>query len=222
MQKRIIFLVGGPDFHPVNAQAELVIDALGSDYACHTAESLAAFEHLDECDLLVVMGMHWTGWGDRYRPPRDPHKRLFEKYVASGKPIMSVHGGIASYDDWPDFGRLIGFTWVMGETSHTIVTEHAVRVIPTGHPLVDGVNDYTITDDIPLNIKITEGMRPRTHADAPWNGRRIPALLSATGGRIEGAGKTLYLANGHDLRAYECAAYRKLWINGVQWCLAEE
>jgi hypothetical protein len=89
MRPRIIFLVGGPDFHPVNAQAELIIDALGSEYACHTAESLAAFEHLSECDLLILMGMHWTGRGADYRPPSDVHRRNFEKYVQLGRALVS-------------------------------------------------------------------------------------------------------------------------------------
>ena len=114
MRPRLIFLVGGPDFHPVNAQAAAIIDWLGDEYACHTAESLAAFEHLTECDLLVLMGMHWTGWDERYRSPSDVHRRHFEKYVKSGRPVLAAHGAVASYDDWPRFGELVGFTLIRG------------------------------------------------------------------------------------------------------------
>src|SRR5205823_82628 len=109
MRPRLIFLVGGPDYHPVNEQAHAIIEWLGTDYACHTAESLAAFEHLTECDLLVLMGQHWTGWEGRYRSPSETHRRTFEKYVQSGRPILSAHGAIASYDDWPRFAELVGF-----------------------------------------------------------------------------------------------------------------
>jgi hypothetical protein len=84
MRQRLIFMVGGPDFHPVNAQAEQIIDWLGPAYACHMADSLAAFEHLSECDLLVLMGQHWTGFEGRYRSPSEVHRRNFEKYVQSG------------------------------------------------------------------------------------------------------------------------------------------
>ena len=37
---------------------------------------------------------------------------------------------------------------------------------------------------------------------------------------VEGAGKVVYLANGHDLRAFECPALRQLWLNAVRWLMA--
>lgn len=220
MRPRLIFLVGGPDYHPVNEQAGVIINQwLGPDYACHTAESLAAFEHLNECDLLVLMGMHWTGWEGRYRSPSDVHRRALEKYVYSGRPILSAHGAIASYDDWPRFGELVGFTWVWGTSSHSLIAEHRVRVLHTGHPIVEGLDDFSIVDELYYDLRISPGMEVRVHADAEWAGRRLPMLMTAEGGRISGAGKTTYIANGHDMRAFECPAMKKVWLNAIKWSL---
>lgn len=219
---RLIFLVGGPDFHPVNQQANLVLDWLGDGYAHHTAESLAAFEHLVECDLLVVMGQHWTGWEGRYRSPSEVHRRQFEKYVQSGRPILAVHGGIASYDDWPRFTELIGFTLNWETAKPSPVGEYAVRTRPTGHPIIEGVDDFTITDELLPDVQITRGLRTQIHADAKWGDRKIPVIYTAQGGRILGAGKTAYLALGHDMTTMRSEPLRQIWINAVQWCLAEE
>jgi type 1 glutamine amidotransferase len=222
MRPRLIFLVGGPDYHPVNEQANLIIDLLGPEYACHTAESLAAFEHLNECDLLVLMGMHWTGWEGRYRSPSETHRRAFEKYVYSGRPLLSAHGGIASYDDWPRFAELVGFQWVFGSSSHSIIAEHQVHIRRTGHPIVEGVQDFSLVDELYGGLQYTNGLNIQVHADASWDGQKHPMVLTAEGGRINGSGKTAYLANGHDMRAFESPALKQLWINAVRWCLAEE
>ncbi|WP_428938968.1 ThuA domain-containing protein [Fontivita pretiosa] len=218
---RIIFHVGGPEYHPSSHQASVIIEWLGEEFACHKAEGLAAFEHLNECDLLVLMGMHWSGWGREYRSPTETHRRAFERYVASGRPILAAHAAIASYDDWPRFGELVGFTWIEGISTQLPPAEFRVRILPTRHPVISNVSDYTIMDEMYQDLVFTPGLDINVHAIAEHDGRQHPMVITAEGGRIIGAGKTAYLANGHDMRAFECPAMRQLWLNTVAWCLAK-
>jgi type 1 glutamine amidotransferase len=44
-------------------------------------------------------------------------------------------------------------------------------------------------------------------------------IVVGQGGRVEGAGRTLYLANGHDLRAFAAPALRRIWQNAVRYAL---
>jgi type 1 glutamine amidotransferase len=219
MRTRLIFLVGGPDYHPVNEQAQVIIDWLGPDYACHIAESLAAFEHLAECDLLVLMGQHWTGWEGRYRPPSETHRRSFEKYVQSGRPILSAHGAIASYDDWSRFSDLVGFNLHWEDITPSPVGDHWVRIRPTNHPIVQGVSDFQIVDDLLPGVEINPGMRVQIHAEATWAGQKLPMVITGQGGRLLGSGKTAYLANGHDIRTMQSPELKQLWLNAAKWCL---
>ena len=46
-----------------------------------------------------------------------------------------------------------------------------------------------------------------------------PMIVTAEGGRVDGAGKLAYLANGHDMRAFENPAMKQLWANTIEWCL---
>jgi hypothetical protein len=48
---------------------------------------------------------------------------------------------------------------------------------------------------------------------------KFPMVITGTGGRIAGAGKTAYLANGHSMKTFECEALRPLWINALKWLL---
>jgi type 1 glutamine amidotransferase len=236
--KKIVFHVGGA-YHPTEEQAAAIIDWLGAGYTAQVHDGVAAFEALDDADLFVVMGMHWSGMvpamiSDRpYHPPGTAHKIAFERYVASGRPLLVHHAGIFSYDDWPRFGELLGFQWHWDLTSYVPVTEYVVKVEPTGHPLMAGVEDYAIVDEIYVDVQITPGLNPEVHAAAHIqddratrsNGhsttRSLPLVFTAEGGRVSGAGRLVYLMNGHDMQAFECPALRQMWINAVNWLTQE-
>ncbi|MBE7463036.1 MAG: ThuA domain-containing protein [Planctomycetes bacterium] len=216
---RILFHVGGPAFHPVAEQAACIAAWLGGEYVCEVADGRAAFERLDACDLFVIMGLQWTGQQEVYVPLTSDDRGAFERYVASGKPLLTHHGGVASYDDWPQFGELLGWTWVWGTTGHSPVAEHKVDVLPTAHPIVAGVSDFALVDELYHSVKVTEGMHHSVHAQAHWLERTLPMVSTAEGGRVAGAGRAAYLANGHDMRAFEAPALRQLWINAARWLL---
>jgi hypothetical protein len=218
---RLVFHVGGPAFHPVADQARAVSGWLGDEFQCELHDGVDAFDRLDACDLLVLMGLHWTGMAPlAYRPMHERHRRAFEQYVRSGRPLLAHHGAVASYDDCPRFGELVGVAWVWGTTSHSPLGTHAVRVSSSSHPVVAGVGDFEIVDELYYNLKIADGLRADVHARATWDGREHPMVITAEGGRVGGAGRMTYLANGHDLRAFESPALRKLWTNAVRWLLS--
>jgi uncharacterized protein len=223
--RRIVFHIGGPSYHPHPEQVECIRGWLGSDFIVEAYDGVTAFEQLDGCDLLVIMGMHWTGIGDErpggliYRPLEQRHKRAFEAYVAAGRPLLANHIGIGSYDDWPRFGELIGLRWNFGISGHPPIQVFPVRVLPTGHALVRDVADYTIYDELYYNLEIKPELPATVHATATWEDRPQPMVVSAEGGRIAGASRVVYLANGHNMRAYESPAFRRLWLNAIDWLL---
>ena len=153
---------------------------LGGGHEYCFADGLAAFEMLDGCDLFVAMGLHWTGmnaeWAGKmaYHPLEPAHQAAFEAYVASGRPIIAHHGGIASYDDWPRYGELLGFTWVWGVTTHSPLGDHKVDVLRTGHPIVAGLEDYTLFDELYYDVQVTQGLATAVHAVAEWDGQPRP------------------------------------------------
>ena len=216
MTPRIVFHVGGPAFHPVDRQAGQIIDWLGGGFQCDVYDGVDAFDHLDKADLLVLMGLHWTGMGDglTYRPMTASHVAALERYVSSGKPIIAHHGAIASYDDCPRFAELVGFAWIWGKTNHSPIGDHTVRVLPTDHPIIAGMSDYAIHDELYYDIALAPGMTVAKHAEAEYQGKRMPMIMTA-----ERPSKVAYLANGHDMKTFECPAMKTLWRNAVRWAL---
>src|SRR4051812_30627827 len=186
---QIVFHVGGPDFHPVAQQARLIQQWIAPHYHCSFHDGVHTFDHLDDADLLVLMGLHWTGMQPAlpYRPMQPRHQQAFTSYIGSGRPIIAHHGAIASYDDWPEFRRLIGFTWIWGKTNHSPIGDYTVNILPTNHPITTGLCDFSIHDELYYDIAITEGLNPATHATARFNRKDLPMILTATGGRTKGA-----------------------------------
>jgi type 1 glutamine amidotransferase len=220
---RLRFHIGGPAFHPVAEQASAIERWLGAGFQCEQRDGVDAFDDLDRVDLLILMGLHWTGmtadWAGKlaYRPMTDAQKASFEAYVRSGRPILAHHGGVASYDDWPRFGQLVGVSWVWNFTSHSPFGRYRMRALDTGHPVVEGVGEYELEDEIYYALALNGDMAARVHAGVEYEGVTRPMVITAEGGRVAGAGKLVYLANGHDMRAFACPAMQTLWCNAVRW-----
>jgi type 1 glutamine amidotransferase len=227
---RIHVLAGGP-YHPVAKQFAIVQTLLGdaATVTCHDGTS--AFDDLGNCDLFVAGGLHWTGLdaaahpfpegvaSSDYRPPNETQKRAFTDYVSSGRPVLAWHGGIGSFDDWPEFGQLLGFAWIWGTTSHSAYGPWHVDIEPTGHPAVTNVGGYDIVDELYYDVQVAPGMTTAVHATADYDGARRPMVITAEGGRIAGSGRSAFLANGHDSRALDSEQFCQVIVNTIGWLL---
>ncbi len=228
--KTIVVLSGGP-YHPVSRQFEQVQADLGTVCRIECFDGSEAFDHLEGCDLLVTGGLHWTGsapdkhkWPEGVRPcgyirPSETQREAYRNYVASGRPILGWHGGIASYDDWPEFGRLLGVRWDWKVTAHTEYADWQVEVLPTGHPVIEGVESYALMDELYYNFQIMPDLEYVIHARADFHGIYFPMILTGEGGRIGGAGKMAYLANGHSMESFASPAFRRVARNTIGWLL---
>lgn len=236
--KRILFQTGGP-WHPLETQAALVQTWLPRDWRIDTAFGTDALDQLDDADLYVAAAIHgpeledplpaeaWTLAGIAAHPyvrPTDKQKENFRRFVAAGRPVLAFHGGIVSFADWPEYGRLLGFRWLRGYTGHPPFAEFSVHVETDSHPVVAGVRDFTIHDERYFNVLIPPEMPVRIHAKAHFSQWvDFPMVMTAEGpdGRCTGAGRTAFLANGHAMQSMEPPAIRQIWLNTLHWLFGD-
>jgi uncharacterized protein len=222
--RTIRFHVGGPNFHPVARQAEEITAWLGDGFFCSRHHDKEIFDHLEDCDLLVLMGLFCTPIAP-YEPLKPEHEQALHRYISSGRPLLLHHGAIASYDDSEAYKRLIGINWVWGgerPSQHSPFGQHTVRVTRPEHPVMRGVTDFSLHDELYYDIVAQPSITPQVLAVAPFDGRELPMVQVFSGGRIEGAGDAVYLANGHDMEAFKCPALRQLWVNAIHWLLRQQ
>jgi uncharacterized protein len=236
--KRLLFQTGGP-WHPVAQQAELIRTWLPADWQLDTAFGNDALDRLAQADLYIAAGMVWPALDEPlpeeawtkagiaahgYVRPSSAQKDAFRAYIASGRPVLAFHGGILCYEDWAEYGKLLGFRWDWGYTAHSVYAEWPVQVDTDTHPTVAGVRDFRIHDELYFNVVIPPEADVRVHARAPFaEWVNFPMVMTAQGpeGRIAGAGRTAYLANGHSMQSLEPPEMRQLFLNTVRWLLGE-
>jgi len=236
--KRLLFQTGGP-WHPLPRQAELIRSWLPAHYALETAFAADALDRLDDADLFIAAGMVWplldqsmpsAAWEQAgipahpYVRPTERQKENFRRYVASGRPVLVFHGGILCFEDWPEYGRLLGFRWDWGYTGHSKYAVWPVAVTADDpHPIIAGVRDFRIHDELYFNVVIPPEADVRVHAKArfgEWVEFPMVMTIDGDAGRTPGAGRSAYLANGHTLQSLEPPAIRQLWRNALDWLLA--
>src|SRR4028119_410246 len=102
MPDSIITVLAGQFVHPTTTQFRAFADSAPAGHTLRVIEDASAFDQLADTDLLVVAGLHWTGspsvtWTTPvpYLPPSETQKSALRDYAASGRPVLSIHGGIA-------------------------------------------------------------------------------------------------------------------------------
>ena len=214
-----ILVLGGEFVHPTTTQFRYLAERAPDGYEFEIVEGPEALERLPEADVFVAAGLYWTGgetvtWTEPvpYRGPNEAQRQALRDYVAALKPILSLHGGIASFYDWPEFGTLLGFAWHWDITSHGPVQEY--RVYPTGSsPLTQGVDEFRIVDENYFNVQLVPGASYATHLKMDCGDLQLPMLMTCA------ARNAAYLALGHDMRAVEHPAFQRLLWNTTAWLL---
>ncbi len=219
----IRFHVGGPAVHPTAEQAACIAGWVGDSYRTSILADTTAFEHLEDVDLLVLMGMYWPGmdadWAGNmtYKPIEEPAKQNFLRYAQSQRPLIIHHGAIGCYTDWPLFGETLGITWGVKRASHSPFVQHRIRVGTQPHALTNGVSDFDIDDELYHSLRIDATRNPQHHLWGSWEGAEHPLLTTLE--PTAKTGKTVFHALGHNLKSFEPEAMAQLWRNSVTWLL---
>jgi type 1 glutamine amidotransferase len=153
-----------------------------------------------------------------YERPTESQRIAWKKFVGSGRPVLSFHGGIASYDDWLDYGKLLGFRWLWGVTKHSNYGDWDMVAAADEHPVVASVpKRFTVKDEIYYNVQVEADIGANVWAWAEPGGLRCPLLMTGQGGRIDGAGRCAYFANGHSEETFDSKELRTLLVNTLSW-----
>lgn len=222
-----ITFLAGSFVHQATAQARFLADHAPAGYEFAIFESAEALEHLAGTDVLVVSGLFWTGsttvtWTtpERYVPPTEAQREGLRAYVRRGGAILGLHGGIASFNDWPEFGTLLGFAWNWHITTHGPIKDYTVNPCGEPHPVRDGIESFHIHDENYYGLQLCPGVPYATHLKMDCGDVQLPMLLTTEGGRAPGAGRAAYFALGHDERATTNPAFQRLFWNCLGWLAA--
>lgn len=142
---------------------------------------------------------------------------LFDKGVG----LVVTHHALCSYQDWPEYERIIGGKYLRkpevmdGKTWPASGYQHdediPVVVVAKGHPICAGVKDFTIHDETYSNFRVQTDVTPLLTTTHPRNSQTVAWT------RTQGKSRVVFLQLGHDHAAYENPNYRRLLAQSMRW-----
>jgi hypothetical protein len=181
----------------------------------------AGLTELGAYDLLTVNGLWWTMAQERFAPLRTEHafrlgrssRTAVTRHLAAGRGVLSVHTACICFDDWPEWGAIVGARWDWGRSYHPPPGDVRVTVAADSHPIVAGVDGFGLVDELYCALDVADDIVTLATARPEAGGTREPVMwiLRTGGGRV--ACDTL----GHDERAYASAPHRMLLARAGAW-----
>jgi type 1 glutamine amidotransferase len=170
---------------------------------------------LQQYDLIIS---NWNTWpevtGHRWNTALE---KAFLKFIASGKGFLNIHAGSSTLQDWPEFQQIAGGTWGKGVTNHGPVHIFKVKITDRNHPVMMGLKDFYIKDELwnatkfhkDIHILCTAYSTP----ESKGSGKDEPVAVTTKYGK----GRGFYLVIGHNKATMLNRAWQTLLLRAAQW-----
>jgi len=142
-------------------------------------------------------------------------QRSFAQFLAAGKGLLALHAATLCFNDWPAYSHILGAWWEWGYSGHAPLQEHLIQVRTDAHPVVMGIGDFAIHDELYTHPRIADTLTPL--ATGEWAGEHHPVLWV----RDYGTARICYCGLGHGVEAFANPSYRLLLQRGARWVLRE-
>lgn len=167
-------------------------------------------DNAEDFDVLVFY--------DMWKSISDAEKSAYLKLTQEGKPFLFLHHSIASYQDWPEFEKILGGKYVekgrgvpVEEQSNY---EHDVWVytkVENVTPITRGLSEPRFFDEVYGNVRISEDVFPLLKTRHPKSMEIVAWENKYNNSKI------IYLQPGHDYRTYQNEEYRKLLLQSIKF-----
>lgn len=155
---------------------------------------------------------------DMWKTISEQEKMAYLKMTQKGKPMLFLHHSIASYQNWPEFEKIMGgkyFEKKKGVDKELISTyEHDVWVYSKVYaytPVTNGFRELRFFDEIYGNVRVSEDVIPLLKT-------RHPQSMEIVAWEHKyNASKIIYIQAGHDKRTYVEPDYQKLLLQAIQY-----
>lgn len=201
---KILILAGNDQYHPLEVLADMTEGWLRDEKfedITLSKDRAVITEILSQYDLLIL-----AMTPSNLSPEEE---KALVSFVGDGKKIMAIHSATVVSEENTDYIDMIGGRFIHHSHHH----EFKVKVADPGHPILAGIDDFEITDE----LYVLDRTPPASTVllTAFWEDHAQPILYI----KAHGAGKVLYNALGHGPKAYENPNLKKLIIQGAKWLL---
>jgi type 1 glutamine amidotransferase len=164
----------------------------------------------DDFDVLVFY--------DMWKTISEFEKLAYIRLTQQGKPMLFMHHSIASYQEWPEFEKILGGKYI--EAARGIPKEeqsnyeHDVWVyskVENYTAVTVGLKEPRFFDEIYGNVRISDEVIPLLKTRHPKSMETIAWQHKYNNSQV------VYIQPGHDRRTYESEDYRKLLLQAIKF-----
>jgi uncharacterized protein len=215
-EKIRVLLVAGGHGYETNEFNQMFADNAGITVQAVTHPKAHALFKADAAKTYDVIVLY-----DMWAKITPEAKADFVARIKEGKGLVALHHSLGSYQDWPEYKRIVGGKYLMqkevvdnvempGSTyKHDVVFK--VRVEPVDHPVTRGLKDFEIHDETYGGLSLNKDVTPLLTTDEATSSKTIAWAKMYEGTRVA----TIQL--GHDHLAWENPNYRKLVAQAIAW-----
>jgi len=175
---------------------------------CEDAGILDSAASLSRYDLIFL---HY--YNAKTPTLSDAAKENLLQFVKGGKGLAVSHISSASFKEWPEFRKMCGRYWVMGQSGHGPRGVFKARIANKEHPIVKGLEDFEADDELYAKLQGNEAINVLVEADSDWSKKTEPLAFTLE----YGAGRVFHETFGHDAKAIRNASVQKLIQRGCLW-----
>lgn len=174
------------------------------------ANELIASGEISAFDVLVFY--------DMYDEISAPQKQAYLDMLEAGRAMVFLHHSIVSYQKWPSFIDIVGGRYNQSDSSRILSDyRHDVDIpihVEKDHPITDGVEDWTMFDEIYMRCEIKDDVIPLLSTTHPES---MPLV-----GWINPFGRSdvVYLQAGHGVGIFSDSNFLKLLEQSIRWSAA--
>lgn len=155
---------------------------------------------------------------DMWKTISDAEKSAYLKLSQQGKPFLFLHHSIASYQDWPEFEKLLGGKYVEAgrgvSKEEQSNYEHDVWIyskVENYTAVTVGFKEPRFFDEVYGNVRISDDVFPLLKTKHPKSMETIVWQHKYNNSQV------VYIQPGHDYRTYENEEYRKLLLQAIKF-----
>lgn len=222
---RVVVLAGGsPHAHDFEVSGRALVDLIEGrgydvDLVVHPDDAAALLG--EGVDALVVNALWWQMLGEAYEPwratygysPPERTRAALASFVIDGGGLLAVHTAPICFDDWPEWGDLVGGAWEWGVSSHP-PSNTVTGVVVGSHPVVDGLPErFTIVDEVYGDMKIDRSVDVLVVAKRHADDDDQPVVWA----HGFGAGRVVFDCFGHDAASIRQSDNARLLGQAIDW-----
>ena len=168
---------------------------------------------LKQYDVVVS---NWNAYPELTRLWNSEAKQALLEFVKRGGGYVCIHAASATHYDWPPYLEITGGRWG-DKTHHGAIDNCAVQIINQEHPITKGLHNFTIRDELWVDLECSPAVEVLCAAQAEEYKNTPEKLEPVAMITRYGKGRGYYFVLGHDTSTMSHPDWQTLLIRGTGW-----